>query len=207
MNKQPTQNLAQDTRGAVLIVGIVFGVLLVGALWHVAGIGDAIAWRERAQDAADAGAFENAVWNARGMNVIVAINIVMSLVLAVLVIWRTILILVTVALVVAAILCVVTLGTGCGFAGAVARVEGFMLRNDSKVANNVVRILSAMNAAQVAVATATPLVGLGAGSLNTQAGYGVSLAATESASLLPSVNPKGIETLARCFKGAKAGKI
>ena len=207
MNKQPTQNLAQDTRGAVLIVGIVFGVLLVGALWHVAGIGDAIAWRERAQDAADAGAFENAVWNARGMNVIVAINIVMSLVLAVLVIWRTILILVTVALVVAAILCVVTLGTGCGFAGAVARVEGFMLRNDSKVANNVVRILSAMNAAQVAVATATPLVGLGAGSLNTQAGYGVSLAATESASLLPSVNPKGIETLARCFKGAKAGKM
>jgi len=207
MSKEPTPNLAQDTRGAILIVGIVFGVLLVGALWHVAGIGDAIAWRERAQDAADAGAFENAVWNARGMNVIVAINIVMSLVLAVLVIWRTILILVTVALVVAAILCVVTLGTGCGFAGAVARVEGFMLRNDNKVATNVVRILSAMNAAQVAVATATPLVGLGAGSLNTSAAYDVSMAATESTSLLPSVNIKGIQTLARCFKGVKAGKM
>ncbi|HEY0465795.1 MAG TPA: hypothetical protein VGC79_16390, partial [Polyangiaceae bacterium] len=81
MSHQPSQNLAQDTRGAILVVGIVFGVLLVGALWHVAGIGDAIAWRERAQDAADAGAFENAVWNARGMNVLVAINIVMSLVL------------------------------------------------------------------------------------------------------------------------------
>src|SRR4051794_33605355 len=125
MNREPNQNLTQDSRGAILIVGIVFGVLLVGALWHIAGIGDAIAWRERAQDAADAGAFENAVWNARGMNVIVAINIVMSLVLCILVIWRTILILVTVALVVAAILCVVTLGTGCGFATAVARVEGF----------------------------------------------------------------------------------
>ena len=207
MNKEPTQNLTQDSRGAILIVGIVFGVLLVGALWHVAGIGDAITWRERAQDAADAGAFENAVWNARGMNVIVAINIVMSLVLAVLVIWRTILILVTVALVVAAILCVVTLGTGCGFAGAVARVESFMLRNDNKVATNVVRVLSAINAAQVAVATATPLVGLGAGSLNTKSAYGVSMVATESTSLLPSVNPKGIQALARCFKGAKAGKL
>jgi hypothetical protein len=207
MSNEPNQNLSQDTRGAILIVGVVFGVLLVGALWHIAGLGDAMAWRERAQDAADAGAFENAVWNARGMNVIVAINIVMSLVLAVLVIWRTILILVTVALVVAAILCVVTLGTGCGFAGAVARVEGFMLRNDDKVATNVVRILSAMNAAQVAVASVTPIVGAARGTLSTQGAYDVSYAATESASLLPSVNPKGIETLARCFKGAKAGKM
>ena len=207
MTREPNQNLTQDSRGAILIVGIVFGVLLVGALWHIAGIGDAIAWRERAQDAADAGAFENAVWNARGMNVIVAINIVMSLVLCILVIWRTILILVTVALVVAAILCVVTLGTGCGFATAVARVEGFMLRNDDKVATNVVRILAAMNASQVAVASVTPIVGAARGAISTQGAYNVSSVATQSASLLPSVNPKGIQTLANCFKGAKAGKI
>ena len=207
MNSDRNQDLNRDTRGAILIVGIVFGVLLVGALWHIAGLGDAMAWRERAQDAADAGAFENAVWNARGMNVIVAINIVMSLVLCILVIWRTILILVTVALVVAAILCVVTLGTGCGFATAVARVEGFMLRNDDKVATNVVRILAAMNASQVAVASVTPIVGAARGTINTQGAYNVSYVATESASLLPSVNPKGIQTLANCFKGAKAGKI
>ena len=207
MIREPNQNLTEDSRGAILIVGIVFGVLLVGALWHIAGIGDAIAWRERAQDAADAGAFENAVWNARGMNVIVAINIVMSLVLCILVIWRTILILVTVALVVAAILCVVTLGTGCGFATAVARVEGFMLRNDDKVATNVVRILAAMNASQVAVASVTPIVGAARGAISTEGAYNVSSVATQSASLLPSVNPKGIQTLASCFKGAKAGKI
>jgi hypothetical protein len=207
MSNEHPQDLARDTRGAILIVGIVFGVLMVGALWHVAGIGDAIAWRERAQDAADSAAFENAVWNARGMNVIVAINIVMSLVLAVLVIWRTILILVTVALVVAAILCVVTLGTGCGFAGAVARVEGFMLRNDDKVATNIVRILSAMNAAEVAVASVTPIIGAARGTLSTKDAYDVSYAATESAALLPSINPKGIQTLTKCFKGVKAGKI
>jgi len=207
ISREPKPTITQDTRGAILIVGVVFGVLLVGALWHIAGIGDAIAWRERAQDAADAGAFENAVWNARGMNVIVAINIVMSLVLCVLVIWRTILILVTVALVIAAILCVLTLGTGCGFATAVARVEGFMLRNDEKVATNVVRILAAMNAAQVAVASVTPIIGAARGTISTKDAYDVSFAATESASLLPAVNPKGIQTLAKCFKGAKAGKI
>ena len=207
MIREPNQSLRDDSRGAILIVGIVFGVLLVGALWHIAGLGDAMAWRERAQDAADAGAFENAVWNARGMNVIVAINIVMSLVLCILVIWRTILILVTVALVIAAILCVVTLGTGCGFTAAVARVEGFMLRNDEKVATNVIRILAAMNASQVAVASVTPIIGAARGTINTQGAYDVSYVATQSASLLPSLNPKGFQTLVSCFKGAKAGKI
>src|ERR1044071_4985205 len=125
MRDAESKDLVRDTRGAVMVLGIVFGALLVGSLWHIAAIGDAMAWRERAQDAVDAGAFENAVWHARGMNVIVASNIVMSLGLGVLVLWRTILIPVTVALIVAAILCVLTLGTGCGFAAAVGRVEVF----------------------------------------------------------------------------------
>jgi len=202
-----TKDVARDTRGSILVIGIVAGALLVGALWHIAGIGDAIAWRERAQDAADAGAFENAVWNARGMNVIVAINIVMSLVLAVLVIWRTILILVSVALVIAGILCVVTLGTGCGFTAAVSRVEQFMLKNDNKVATNIVRILAGMNAAEVAVASATPVVGITMASSNTSGAYNVSYVATESSSIIPSINAKGVKNLARCFKGAKAGTM
>lgn len=205
MRDAESKDLVRDTRGAIMVIGIVFGALLVGSLWHLAAIGDAMAWRERAQDAADAGAFENAVWHARGMNVIVAINIVMSLVLGVLVLWRTILILVTVALIVAAILCVLTLGTGCGFAGAVARVEVFMLRNDSKVANTVVRILSGMSAVEVAVATVTPVVALGAAASNTSGSYRVSSAATQSASLLPNIDPKTIQTLKKCFSKAKTG--
>jgi hypothetical protein len=205
MSDADPQDLVKDSRGAILVIGIVAGALLVGALWHLAGIGDAMAWRERAQDAADAGAFENAVWHARGMNVIVAINIVMSLVLGVLVLWRTILILVTVALIVAAILCVVTLGTGCGFAAAVARVEAFMLRHDSKVANTTVRILSGMSAAEVAVATVTPIVALGAAASNTSGSYNVTSAATQSASLLPNIDPKTIQTLKTCFSKAKTG--
>ncbi|MDF3066770.1 MAG: hypothetical protein K0R38_2371 [Polyangiaceae bacterium] len=196
-----SQDLVKDTSGAIMVLGIVFGALLVGSLWHIAAIGDAMAWRERAQDAADAGAFENAVWHARGMNVIVAINIVMSLVLGVLVLWRIILILVTVALIVAAILCVVTLGTGCGFAGAVARVEARMLSKDQKLAENIIRILSAMSAAEVAVATVTPVVAWGTAASNTSGAYDVSSAATQSASLLPNIDMKTIQTLKTCFKG------
>lgn len=199
------KNLVSDNRGAIMVIGIVAGALLVGGLWHLAGIGDAMAWRERAQDAADAGAFENAVWNARGMNVIVAINIIMSLVLGVLVLWRILLILVTVALIVASILCVVTLGAGCGFASAVARLEGGMLRIDNRIATTVVRILSGMSAAEVAVATVTPVVGLGAAASNTRGSYDVSSAATQSASLLPNIDVKTIQTLKKCFSKAKTG--
>jgi hypothetical protein len=193
--------LKHDERGAILVIGVVAGALLVGALWHIAGIGDAIAWRERAQDAADAAAFENAVWNARGMNVIVAINIVMSLVLAVLVIWRTILLMVTLALIVGAILCIVTAGVGCGFTTAVARAEEFMLRNDDKVAENVMRILTAMSAAEVAVATATPVIGVVQSNGNTQGAYAVSSVSTLSASLLPAVNVDMADKLMSCFQG------
>ncbi len=198
-------SVKDDTRGAIMIIGIVAGAILVGALWHIASVGDAILWRERAQDAADAAVFENAVWHARGMNMCAAINIVMAAVLSILVIWRTILILVTIALVIATILCVVTLGTGCGFAGAVLRVETFMLRNDNKVANGVVRVLGAMNAAEVAVATATPLVALGTSKVHTESAYAVQSAWTQSMSLLPSINDKGFQQLQRCAKGWKTG--
>jgi hypothetical protein len=200
-NPSAKHDLGADSRGAIMVIGIVAGALLVGALWHVAGIGDAIAWRERAQDAVDAGAFENAVWHARGMNVIVAINIVMSLVLMVLVIWRIALILVTVALVIGAVLCVATLGAGCGFTASVARLEARMLEKDKPLAENIMRVLTAMSAAEVAVASATPIVAMAQASANTHAGYDVSSAATQSASLLPALNPKMARKLSECFKG------
>ncbi len=41
---------------------------MVGILWYLAGIGDAIVFRERMQEAADATAFSAAVLHARGMN-------------------------------------------------------------------------------------------------------------------------------------------
>lgn len=76
-------DLANDERGAVMVLGIFMCACLVGALWYLAGIGDAIVYRERLQDAADATAFSAAVLHARGMNLIVLINLVMACILAI----------------------------------------------------------------------------------------------------------------------------
>lgn len=199
-----TSNLLRDTRGAVLVVGIVFGSLLVGALWHLASVGDAIIWRESVQDAADAAAFENAVWNARGMNVIVSINIIMSMVLAVLVIWRVVMIAIAMGIAVSALLCFV--GVGCPAAVTLTNLEIRMLQLDPRVADTVVRILSGINVVEMAVASAVPVVSTAGATANTALGYPGVTPFAASASLLPNVNIEGINNAVNCLAGSKADK-
>ena len=76
-------DLRRDERGAILVLGIFMCSCIVGALWYLAGIGSAIVYRERMQEAADAIAFSGAVLHARGMNLIVLINFVMAAILAI----------------------------------------------------------------------------------------------------------------------------
>lgn len=75
--------LRGDQRGAVMVMGIFMCCIIVGALWYVAGIGDAIVLRERSQEIADAGAFSGATLHARGMNLIVLLNLVMACILGI----------------------------------------------------------------------------------------------------------------------------
>jgi hypothetical protein len=75
---RPAPRWLRDDRGAVAVVGLVMAVLLVGLLWYVVGVGNAVAARERAQEAADAAAFSVAVGQARGMNTLVLINLILS---------------------------------------------------------------------------------------------------------------------------------
>lgn len=72
-----------DDRGAVMVMGIFMCSCLVASLWYLAGIGDAILYRERLQEAADAVAFSDAALHARGMNLIVLINLIMAVILSV----------------------------------------------------------------------------------------------------------------------------
>lgn len=80
---QPSK-LAQDERGAILILGVVMSVLLVGVLYYLEGIGATLIQRERMQDAADVAALSTAIGHARGMNSIVFINLVMAALVAIL---------------------------------------------------------------------------------------------------------------------------
>ena len=75
--------LVRDQRGAVLVLGVFMCACMVGALWYLAGIGDALVYRERLQEGTDAAAFSAAALHARGMNLIVLLNLVMACILAV----------------------------------------------------------------------------------------------------------------------------
>jgi hypothetical protein len=68
--------LSSDERGAVMLIGLFLALAVVGGLWCLIGIGNAILAREISQEAADSAAFTNAVIHARGMNLIAFINIV-----------------------------------------------------------------------------------------------------------------------------------
>jgi hypothetical protein len=82
---RPNADPVGDQCGAVMVMGVVMAVFLVAVLYHAVGVGEAILQRQRMQDAADAAAFSAAVVHARGMNVIVLINLVMAALLAVVV--------------------------------------------------------------------------------------------------------------------------
>lgn len=73
----------RDDRGAIMVLGIFMCTAMVGAIWYLAGIGDAIIYRERLQETADAVAFTDAALHARGMHLIVLINIVMACILGI----------------------------------------------------------------------------------------------------------------------------
>lgn len=79
----PVPGVRADERGAILVMGIFMCACMVGILWYLAGIGDAIVYRQRMQEAADATAFSAAVLHARGMNFLVMLNLIMACVLAV----------------------------------------------------------------------------------------------------------------------------
>lgn len=79
------ENVAKDEDGAVVVTGIFACAFLVGMLWYLLGLGDAILFKERMQDGADAVAFAPSVIHARGMNLIALLNLTMAAVLAVLV--------------------------------------------------------------------------------------------------------------------------
>lgn len=99
-----SSGLAKDDQGAILVLGIFMCVGLAGMLWYLAGIGDAIIYRQRMQEAADATAYSGAVLLARGMNLIVFLNLIMACILAVRVALKVILIITTVLYVIFEIL-------------------------------------------------------------------------------------------------------
>jgi hypothetical protein len=189
-----TPRLVKDSRGAILILGVVMGSVLVGALWHVASLGDAIIWRERAQDAADAAAFENAVWNARGMNVLVILNILMSALMFMILVYRALILILAALTALAVVACLTAwLPTGisqllCAALPFLGRATAFFMNKEETFFNGVSRVMIGVMKAEKVVATAVPALGVPTAASSTASAYEVELVAPFSASLLPTID-------------------
>lgn len=95
------RTLLRHESGAIMVIAVFMAVFMAAMLLYLLGLGDAVLYRERMQDAADAAALSSAVTHARGMNLIVLINLVMAAMLSVLVALRLIQMLATLAIAIA----------------------------------------------------------------------------------------------------------
>jgi hypothetical protein len=151
MTQPEDRSLRKNQSGAIMVMGVFMAALMVGFIYYVKGIGDAILFKERMQDAADSGAFAAVATHARGMNLIALINITMVSVLAVVTSFRLMAIL-------AALASLVQSGPGnvCEFDGAPQ-----LLQDAKDLEQEYVRplfsVLRAGNTAANAVVTAIPL--------------------------------------------------
>ena len=75
--KSELSELHGDKRGAIMLMGLCMACFLIGSLWFLIGIGDAIVFRDTMQEAADHSVFTSAALHAKGMNFISACNLVM----------------------------------------------------------------------------------------------------------------------------------
>jgi hypothetical protein len=153
-----------DDRGAIMVMGIFMCTLLVGALWYIAGIGDALLFHERMQEAADSVAFSAAIIEARGMNIIVLINLIMAAILAIRVAINMIKLACTVL---AAAFAAIAAIPFCEWAAipAEACAEGAeaMEEADEETTGPINDALEALNTAWNGVAKATPLAAIAGG--------------------------------------------
>ncbi|MEM7605398.1 MAG: hypothetical protein AAF411_08575, partial [Myxococcota bacterium] len=97
--KKPS--LFRDESGAIMVMGVLMAAFLVGMLYYIVGLGDAIAFRERMQDTSDAGTYTAAVVGARGMNLIVLLNLVMAVIMSILIALKLLEVIITIALAIA----------------------------------------------------------------------------------------------------------
>jgi len=155
-----TGGLRTDQRGAVMVVGVFMAAFLVGSLWYIIGIGDAILYRERMQDGADAVAFAGAVYHARGMNIIAMINIIMAAILAILVAFKLVQLINSIALAVSCALCATGFGSAVGC--PICTFTGNMVSPINKAVNIAEKLVNAtlpvLSKTQVGVAIAMPWV-------------------------------------------------
>ncbi len=72
------RSLWSDQSGATMVLGVFMAAMAVGVLYYLHGVASVVIHRERMQDAADSAAFMSAVVNARCMNILAILNMIMA---------------------------------------------------------------------------------------------------------------------------------
>lgn len=168
------ESLRSDESGAMMVIGLFMAVFLVGMLYYIVGLGDAIAYRERMQDTSDVGSFTAAVVNARGMNLIVMLNMIMAAIMAILLSLKVIEVVVTVAMGIAAAigaLCFGCTAPAVAFLNTLRTAIGRVADAFEPIAKGIINVC---HIAQQAIKYAWPAVGQGRAIYNMTGSRGVS---------------------------------
>lgn len=72
------RSLWSDESGATMVLGVFMAAMAVGVLYYLHGVANVAIHRERMQDAADSASFMYAVVNARAMNILAILNMIMA---------------------------------------------------------------------------------------------------------------------------------
>jgi hypothetical protein len=74
----------------MMLLSLFMALFLIGTLYYILGVGDAVIYRRIMQDSADAGAHAAAVMGAKGMNLHVLLNVVMAITAGILLVLRSV---------------------------------------------------------------------------------------------------------------------
>ncbi len=150
-----SRSLHDDKGGAIMIMGLFMAVFLVALLYYIVGITEAVIHREAMQDAADATSFAGASMNARGMNLIVLLNIIMAVAVAVLLALRVAQVLVAIGTAIATGLCFFP-GIGCAVLPTLANINIRLNNIINRVETAVQKITKVASKAQDVIALVWP---------------------------------------------------
>ncbi len=161
--KERPKSLRSDEGGAIMVVGVFMAIVMGAAIFYVIGTGEAIIYRERVQDGADAVAFTAASIHARGMNIIVLLNMIMLALVTVLVALKTIQLVNNIVLPLAIAGCPWT-GIACVYIPIGTAIRSVLAATIPVYENAIMRpALFALSTAQTGIAIGTPWVSLAKG--------------------------------------------
>lgn len=141
-----------------MIIGLMMAVFLVGMVYYVIGLGEAVLYRELLQDASDTAALSSALIHARGMNFIVLINLIMAALITVLLVLHVLMTLLRIAIIALTLMSWLSVGTTGAVAGVLAAAHQSVHAVYQSVEPVVLNLLTVLHNVSKAVSIVVPPV-------------------------------------------------